>query len=89
MIAQLSSNVQRAGMDFFLSQYLCCVASTQQFSIRPYAYVITSIPTVLRYPDDSVFVATSVVVSMTDGTSAVLENSGRYLDFIFDVILCF
>jgi hypothetical protein len=63
-------------MDFFAANYVCCSAFTQQFSIRPFSYVFTSIPTLLRYPDDSVFVATSVVVSMTDGTAAVLVNAG-------------
>ena len=74
--AQSSSSLLRAGMDFFALNYVCCSAFTQQFSIRPFSYIFTSIPTLLRYPDDSVLVATSVVVSMTDGTAAVLVNAG-------------
>ena len=74
--AQSSSSLLRAGMDFFALNYVCCSAFTQQFSIRPFSYIFTSIPTLLRYPDDSVLVATNVVVTMTDGTAAVLVNAG-------------
>jgi hypothetical protein len=81
LVVHSSSSVARAGMDFFASTYACCVAVTQQFSIRPYSYVITSMPTVLRYADHSVFVATSVIVSMLDGSAAVLENAGQCLVF--------
>jgi hypothetical protein len=77
LVVQSSSQLLRAGMDFFASRHACCSAFTQQFSIRPFSYVITSAPTVLRYPDDSVFVSTSVRVSLTDGISASLENAGK------------
>jgi hypothetical protein len=77
---QTSTSLPRAGMEFFSANYACCSAFTQQFSIRPYSYVITSLPATIRYPDDSIFVATSVVVSLTDGSVAVLDNAGGFFE---------
>jgi len=87
--AQLTSSIQRAGMEFFATEISCCHALTQQFSIQPFSYLITTMPTVIRYPDDSVFVTTSVVVTMTDGAGAVLENAGqqKFVSFVINLMI--
>jgi hypothetical protein len=85
--AQLTSSIQRAGMEFFATEISCCHAITQQFSIQPFSYLITTMPSVIRYPDDSVFVTTSVVVTMIDGSGAVLENAGQTKFVVFVINL--
>jgi hypothetical protein len=83
VVVQSTSTLPRAGMDFFTANYACCSSFSQQFSVRPHSFSITNMPTTLRYPDDNVFVATSVTVSLLDGSGAVLVNAGQYSHFVF------